>query len=65
MEEDPMYLLGFNLLRVDIYHSLYMKVVFDKERVGFMIQERGILQEEICVYECKLEGMLLLIHLCH
>ena len=47
MEEDPMYLLGFNLLRVYKYHSLYMKVDFHKEMVGFMIQERRELEEQL------------------
>jgi hypothetical protein len=47
MEEDPMYLLGFDLLRVYRDHSLYMKVDFEKERVGFMIQERRELEEQL------------------
>jgi hypothetical protein len=34
MEEDPMYLLGFNLLRVERDHLLYMEVDFEKENVG-------------------------------
>ena len=41
-----MYLLGFDLLRVERDHSLYMKVDFDKERVGFMSQERRDLEEQ-------------------
>ena len=41
-----MYLLGFDLLRVYKYHSLYMKVDFDKEGVGFVIQERRELEEQ-------------------
>ena len=40
-----MYLLGFDLLRVDRDHSKYMKVDFGKEEFGFMIQERKELEE--------------------
>ena len=46
MEEDPKYLLGFEILRVDKDNSLYMKVDFDKEGVGFMIQERREIEEQ-------------------
>jgi len=33
MDENPMHLLGFKILRVDRDNSLYMEVDFDKEGV--------------------------------
>jgi hypothetical protein len=43
--------LGFDLFRVGRIDTLYIEVDFDKERVGFMIQERRELEEQFsCLF---------------